>query len=149
MKSLEDFVKARSAVFRQRAADPLAIRNFIQESGDKAAAARNEKEKPGNRVDSAYDAIHMMCLACLGAENYRTTAEQGHHRELLEAICQRVGGGQGLLDRVEALMEARNRKYTGAGRTGQDATDAVKVMDEFLTLAETWIRPRAQKLMRR
>jgi len=149
MKSLEDFVKARSAVFRQRAADPLAIRNFIQESDDKAAAARNTKDKPGNRVDSAYDAIHMMCLACLGVENYRTTAEQGHHRELLEAICERIGGGQGLLDRAEALMEARNRKYTGAGRTAQDATDAVKVMDEFLALAETWIKPRVATLTRR
>ena len=148
MKSLEDFVKARSAVFRQRAADPHAIRNFIQESDDKAAAARNDKDKPGNRVDSAYDAIHMMCLACLGAENYRTTAEQGHHRELLEAICQRIGGGQGLLDRAEALMEARNRKYTGAGRTAQDAQDAVKVMEEFLTQAEAWIKPKLAKLRR-
>ena len=149
MRSLEDFVKAGSAVFRQRAADPLAIRNFIQESDDKAAAARDEKEKPGNRVDSAYDAVHMMCLACLGVENYRTTAEQGHHRELLEAICARVGGGQGLLDRAEALMEARNRKYTGAGRTRQDAEDAVKVMEEFLGLAEVWIKPKLEKLARR
>jgi hypothetical protein len=149
MKSLEDFVKARSAVFRQRAADPLAIHNFIQESADKAAAARNDKDKPGNRVDSAYDAIHMMCLACLGVENYRTTAEQGHHKELLEAVCTRVGGGQGLLDRMEALMEARNRKYTGAGRTLQDAVDAVKVMEEFLALAEAWIKPKVKKLTRR
>lgn len=149
MKSLEDFVKARSAVFRQRAADPLAIRNFIQESADKAVAARNGKDKPGNRVDSAYDAIHMMCLACLGMENYRTTAEQGHHRELLEAICDRVRGGQGLLDRMEALMEARNRKYTGAGRTTQDAEDAVKVMNEFLALAEAWIKPKVEKLARK
>ncbi len=142
-------MKARSAVFRQRAADPLAIRNFIQESDDKAAAARNTKDKPGNRVDSAYDAIHMMCLACLGVENYRTTAEQGHHRELLEAICERIGGGQGLLDRAEALMEARNRKYTGAGRTAQDATDAVKVMEELLALAETWIKPKVEKLTKK
>lgn len=141
-------MKARSAVFRQRAADPLAIRNFIQESVDKAAAARNEEDKPGNRVDSAYDAIHMMCLACLGVENYRTTAEQGHHRELLEAICSRVRGGQGLLDRMEALMEARNRKYTGAGRTRQDAEDAVKVMEEFLGLAEAWVGQRIVKLTR-
>ncbi len=136
-------------MFRQRAADPLAIRNFIQESDDKAAAARNTKDKPGNRVDSAYDAIHMMCLACLGVENYRTTAEQGHHRELLEAICERIGGGQGLLDRAEALMEARNRKYTGAGRTAQDATDAVKVMEELLALAETWIKPKVEKLTKK
>ncbi len=136
-------------MFRQRAADPLAIRNFVQESDDKAAAARNEKDKPGNRVDSAYDAIHMMCLACLGVESYRTTAEQGHHKELLEAICVRVRGGQGLLDRMEALMEARNRKYTGAGRTRQDAQDAVKVMDEFLGLAEAWIKPKLERLAKR
>jgi hypothetical protein len=136
-------------VFRQRAADPLAIRNFIQESDDKAATARNEKDKPGNRVDSAYDAVHMMCLACLGVENYRTTAELGHHKELLEAICQRVGGSRGLLDRMEALMEARNRKYTGAGRSRQDAEDAVKVMDEFLALAGVWIKPKVEKLTKR
>ncbi len=43
-------------------------------------------------------------------------------------------------------MEARNRKYTGAGRTAQDATDAVKVMDQFLALAEVWIAPRVRKL---
>lgn len=139
----------RSPVFRQRAADPHAIHNFIQESDDKAAAARNDKEKSGNRVDSAYDAIHMMCLACLGVESYRTTAEQGHHRELLEVICERIRGGQGLLDRAEALMEARNRKYTGAGRTRQDAEDAMKVMEEFLVLAEAWIKPKVHKLTKR
>lgn len=142
-------MKARSPVFRQRAADWHAIGNFVRESADKSAAARNEKDKPGNRVDSAYDAIHMMSLACLGVENFRTTAEQGHHRELLEAMCGRVGGGQGLLDRMEALMEARNRKYTGAGRTPQDAIDAVKVMEEFLALAEAWIKPKIQKLAER
>ena len=133
-------------MFRPRAADPRGIHNFIQESDDKAAGARNQQDKPGNRVDSAYDAVHMMCLACLGVENYRTTAEQGHHRELLEAICQRVGGGQGVLDRVEALMEARNRKYTGAGRTRQDADDAAQVMDEFLALTQAWITPKVRKL---
>jgi hypothetical protein len=136
-------------VFRRRAADWHAIGNFVQESADKAAAARNEKDKPGNRVDSAYDAIHMMCLASLGAESYRTTAEQGHHRDLLEAMCERVGGGQGLLDRMEAHMEARNRKYTGAGRSLQDAIDAVKVMEEFLALAEDWIKPKILKLAKR
>lgn len=138
-----------SAVFRQRAADPFAIRNFIQESADKAAAARDQRERPGNRVDSAYDAVHMMCLACLGVENYRTTAAQGHHAELLEAVCHRIRGSQGLLDRVEALMEARNRKYTGAGRTAQDAADAVRVMGDFLGLAESWIKPRLEKLARK
>ena len=82
-------------------------------------------------------------------ENYGTTAEQGHHRELLEAICERIGGAQGLLDRAEALMEARNRKYAGAGRTTQDATDAVKVMDEFLAFAETWIKPKIENLTKK
>ena len=64
-------------------------------------------------------------------------------------MCGRVGGGQGLLDRMEALMEARNRKYTGAGRSRQDADDAVKVMDEFLALAEAWIKPKIAKLAKR
>jgi hypothetical protein len=50
---------------------------------------------------------------------------------------------------MEALMEARNRKYTGAGRTVQDAEDAVKVMNEFLALAEAWIKPKVEKLTKK
>jgi hypothetical protein len=60
-----------------------------------------------------------------------------------------VGGGQGLLDRMEALMEARNRKYTGAGRTLQDAIDAVKVMDEWqcLTVRRTVVSQRSSNTL--
>ena len=35
------------------------------------------------------------------------------------------------------------------GRTTQDAEDAVKVMNEFLALAEAWIKPKVEKLARR
>lgn len=146
MKSVEDFLKQGSKVFRPRAADRHAIENYLQESDAKADGARNQKDRPGNRVDSAYDAIHLTCLACLSIDGYRTTAEHGHHQELLEAICSRIRGGQGLLDRIEAVMEARNKKYDGSGRSESDAVDAVKAMEEFLVLAEAWLKPRVKAL---
>lgn len=146
MRSLEDFRKAGSKVFRARNADPHAIKNYLQESIDKTEAARNGKDKPGNRVDNAYDAIHLTCLACLNVDGFRTTSEHGHHQELLEAICKRIGGGQGLLDRVEAVMDARNRKYDGSGRTQQDAEVAARVMEEFMVLAEAWLKPKLKAL---
>lgn len=140
-------MKGGSKVFRPRAADPHAIENFLRESNDKAVAARNTKDRPGNRVDSAYDAIHLMCLGCIGVDGYRTTAEQGHHRELLEAVGQRIKAGQGLLDRVESVMDARNRKYDGSGRTDEDAKVAVQAMEEFIALAERWVAPKVKALL--
>lgn len=119
----------------------------MEEAVNKGTAAKNKKEPPGNRVDAAYDAIQMMCFACLAVENYRTTSEHGHHAELLEAICERIGASQGLADRLEAVMEARNRKYSGASRSERDAEDAEKAMSEFLDLATPWLAPKAKKVI--
>ena len=97
-------------------------------------------------MDSAYDAMHMGCLAVLMTEAYRVTSAAGHHKELLEAVCNRIGGSTGVWDRVEATMDARNAKYGGALRTVADAADAMKIMDEFLALVEKWLTPRLGKL---
>ena len=95
MRSLEDFIRNNSPVLRATAIDAHAIRNWITESSDKQAAARDAKQPAGNRVDSAYDAMHMGCLAVLMTEAYRVTSAAGHHKELLEAVCNRIGGSTG------------------------------------------------------
>jgi hypothetical protein len=47
---------------------------------------------------------------------------------------------------MEAVMDARNRKYDGSGRTQRDAEVATQVMSEFMTLSEAWLKPRLKAL---
>lgn len=65
------------------------------------------------RFEAAYDAILFAALAVFAAQGYRVTAGAGHHRLALEGLVGTLGGGQLLLDELDALLTIRNTKYTG------------------------------------
>jgi len=100
------------------------------------------------RVEAAYDAVFDCCLAVLNAERYSTHAAPGHHQEVLEAACALVGTGTGLFEKLDALRDVRNSKYTGAARTQADLTEAKAAMQRFTELAVAWLKQKHADVLR-
>ncbi len=84
----------------------------------------------------------------LNAERYRTGAAPGHHEQALEAACALVGTGDGLFEKLDALRDVRNLKYTGASRTSADLTEAKATMERFTEMAVAWLKRKHRDVLR-
>ena len=144
----DGFLKEGSKVFRPTPADKRIIRALLQAARTKAKDVKLGAVSLDTRVEAAYDAVFDCCLAVLNAERYRTNAVAGHHQEALEAACAIVGTGNGLFDKLDALRDVRNLKYTGAPRTQADLTEAKAAMERFTELAVAWLKRKHADLLR-
>jgi len=148
LRAPDAFLKEGSKVFRSAAADKRIILALLRAAQTKAKDAEIEAISLDTRVEAAYDAVFDCCLAVLIAERYRTNAVSGHHQEALEAACALVGTGDGLFEKLDALRDVRNLKYTGAPRTQADLTEARAAMERFSELVVAWLKHRHADLLR-
>lgn len=142
MQSLASLIKANEKLFRKAAPDLRTIKNWLEESGEKRQNAFDEKQRPGQRVDDAHDAVLLCALAILALEGWRIKNEPGHHVVPIEAACGLIRSGQGLCDRLLATAKLRNDKYTGVRRSEPDGVAAAAAAGEFFDLAEPWLAAR-------
>src|SRR5690606_20354816 len=84
----------------------------------------------GTRMDAAWDAVLLACLAVACAQGWRATSDKGHHAAVLEGAAQAVGLGQARYDELDALRDWRNRKY----RAGQFST--IEEVNEAIALVK-------------
>ncbi len=109
-----------------------------------AAASRKrddallEASSMDTRVEATYDACFNIALALLNAHGWKPRPVPAHHRFTLEAACEALGAGEGLFDRVDAIRDVRNQKYTGVSRNRRDYEFSLKVLDEFAQAAGDW-----------
>ena len=148
LRAPDAFLKEGSKVFRSAAADKRIIRSLLQAAQRKAKDAQLEAVSLDTRVEAAYDAVFDCCLAVLNAARYRTNAVTGHHQEALEAACALVGTGDGLFEKLDALRDVRNLKYTGAPRTQADLTEAKAAMERFSELVVAWLKKKHADVLR-
>ncbi len=148
LRAPDAFLKEGSKVFRPAPADKRIIRALLQAAQRKAKDAELKAVSLDTRVEAAYDAVFDCCLAVLIAERYRTNAVTGHHQEALEAACALVGTGDGLYEKLDALRDVRNLKYTGAPRTEADLTEAKAAMERFTELAVAWLKRKHGHVLR-
>lgn len=148
LRTPEAFVKEGSKVFRTAPTDKHLIRGLIETAQWKANDVEIEAVSLDTRVEAAYDAVFDCCLAVLNAVGYRISSAPGHHEQALEAACALVGIGEGLHDRLDALREVRNQKYTGARRSARDLAVARDAMNQFSELVVTWLTVHHPHLLR-
>lgn len=148
LRTPDGFLKEGSKVFRPAPADKRIIRALLQAARTKAKDVELDVVSLDTRVEAAYDAVFDCCLAVLNAERYRTVAVPGHHQEVLEAACALVGTGTGLFEKLDALRDVRNLKYTGAARTQADLTVAKAAMQRFTELAVAWLKQKHADVLR-
>lgn len=148
LRAPEDFVKEGSKVFRAAPTDKHFIRGLIEAAQWKTKDVEIEAVSLDTRVEAAYDAVFDCSLAVLNATGFRVTSAPGHHEQALEAACALVGTSEGLCDRLDALREVRNQKYTGARRSERDLAVAREAMNQFIDLAVSWLREKHAQLLR-
>lgn len=119
--------------------DKITVRGLIEAAQRKSNDAVLDKNSLDTRVEANYDACFNLALAVLNAHGWKPKAIAEHHEFTLEAACSIVGATQSLFDRVDAIRQVRNLKYTGVSRTQRDVDYARQVLTEFSSLAIEWL----------
>lgn len=133
--------------FRPCAQDKITVRNLLGATQRKTRDAQLSQNSFDTRVEANYDACFNIALAVVNAEGWKSKSDAGHHKLTLEAACSAIGASQGLLDKVDAIREVRNLKYSGVGRTQRDLDFSVKVLGEFSDLAVAWLKANHPSLL--
>lgn len=111
----------------------------MQAAQVKLQDAQQKVVSAGTRLDAAWDAVLLACLAVACAEGWRATSERGHHAAALEGAVRAVNLGQGRSDELDALREWRNRKYrAGQLSTPQEVDEAIALVTPFQQDVATW-----------
>lgn len=148
LRTPDAFTKGGSKVFRTAPVDKQLIRGLIEAAQWKASDVEIEAVSLDTRVEAAYDAVFDCCVAVINAVGYRISSAPGHHEQALEAACALVGIGEGLHDKLDALRDVRNQKYTGARRSEKDLTVARDAMTTFTDLAVAWLKNKHAEVLR-
>ena len=102
-------------------------------------SASPKSVSPGTRMDAAWDAVLLACLAVACAQGWRATSDKGHHAAVFEGAAQAVGLGQSRFDEIDALRDWRNRKYrAGQFSTIAEVTEAIALVTPFQADVATW-----------
>jgi hypothetical protein len=126
--------------FQPCSQDKGTVRGLLEAAQRKTQDALLAANSLDTRVEANYDACFNIALAVLNAQGWKGKSVSGHHRFALEAACSAIGTSEGLYDRVDAIRDVRNLKYTGASRTQRDLDFSMTVLEEFSTLAVVWLQ---------
>jgi hypothetical protein len=126
--------------FHQCPQDKGTVRGLLEAAQRKTQDALLAENSLDTRVEANYDACFNIALAVLNAQGWKSKSIEGHHRFALEAACSAIGASDGLYERVDAIRDVRNLKYTGASRTKRDLDFSKKVQEEFSGLAVEWLQ---------
>lgn len=146
--------------FRHLAAEPGAplqplpanardVVAWLQATQVKLHDAQQTVVSAGRRMDAAWDAVLLACLAVACAEGWRATSDKGHHAAVFEGAAQAMGLGQRRFDEIDALRDWRNRKYrAGLFSTAEEVDEAIALVTPFQADVAAWFGARHPKLMK-
>lgn len=126
------------------------IQGWLTAAVAKLKDAQRTENSGGTRMDCAYDAVLMCCLAILASQSYRVSSEPGHHAVALEAAASSIGYSRTRFNLLTVLKNWRNLKYSAGFDTAErNVNDAVKIAEEFLTRASEWLQENKPEVFRR
>lgn len=128
--------------------DRATIAALLAAAARKREDALREANSLDTRVEANYDACFNIALAVLNAHGWKARPLPAHHRYTLEAACEAIGAGEALFDRVDAIRDVRNQKYTGISRSRKDYEFSLRVLDEFAHAAGAWFGARHAGLLK-
>jgi hypothetical protein len=134
-------------------AQPVNARDvvaWLQAAQVKLQDAQQLVVSAGTRLDAAWDAVLLACLAVACAEGWRATSERGHHAAALEGAVQAIHLSQRRHDELDALREWRNRKYrAGELSTSQEVEEAIALVTPFQQDVAKWFASAYPGLIKR
>lgn len=133
-------------------AQPANVRDvvaWLQAAQVKLQDAQLVVVSAGTRMDAAWDAVLLTCLAVACAEGWRATSDKGHHAAVFQGAAQAIGLGQGRFDELDALRDWRNRKYrAGQFSTLEEVAEAIALVTPFQAVVAAWFATRHAALMK-
>jgi hypothetical protein len=93
----------------------------------------------GTRMDAAWDAVLLACLAVACSHGWRAGSDKGHHAAVFEGAAQALSLSQRRVDELDTLRDWRNRKYrAGKLSTPAEVEEAIALVLPFLADVAAW-----------
>jgi hypothetical protein len=141
MRSFQTLAAEPSAPLKRLPANGRDAMHWLKQASVKLNDAGQTAISASTRMDAAWDAVLMACLAVACAEGWRATSDKGHHQVVLEGTAVAVGLTQRQLDELDTLRDWRNRKYRAGFSVGPEELDeAVAWVSPFLDQVGQWFK---------
>jgi tellurite resistance protein len=139
MLSFQELAAEPGAPLKRQPANGRDAVHWLQQASVKLADARQTVISANTRMDAAWDAVLMACLAVACAQGWRATSDKGHHQVVLEGTAATVGLSQSRLDELDTLRDWRNRKYrAGFNVDAEELAEAIAWVEPFLDEVGRW-----------
>jgi len=139
LRSFKQLASEPDAPLKPLAANARDVVAWLQAAQVKLHDAKQTVVSAGKRMDAAWDAVLLACLAVACAQGWRATSDKGHHAAVFEGAAQATGLGQGRFDELDALRDWRNRKYrAGQFSTAAEVEEAIVLVTPFHVDVASW-----------
>ena len=149
LRSFDELSRLPDAPLKRLAANAHDVVAWLQAAQVKLADAGQCAVSPGTRMDAAWDAVLLACLAVACAQGWRATSDKGHHATVFEGAAQAMGLGQSRFDELDALRDWRNRKYrAGQFSTLAEVHEAIALVTPFQADVASWFADKHPVLLK-
>ena len=149
MLSFQELAAEPGAPLKRQPANGRDAVHWLKQASVKLADAKQTVISANTRMDAAWDAVLMACLAVACAEGWRATSDKGHHQVVLEGTAAAIGLSQSRLDELDTLRDWRNRKYrAGFNVETMDLEEAIAWVSPFLDDVAAWFKRQQAALIK-
>lgn len=149
LRSFKQLASEPDAPLKPLAANARDAVAWLQAAQVKLNDAQQTVISAGTRMDAAWDAVLLACLAVACAQGWRATSDKGHHATVLEGTAQAMGMSQGRFDELDALRNWRNRKYrAGQFSKAEEVEEAIAMVTPFQADVAHWFADQHPVLMK-
>jgi hypothetical protein len=149
LRSFEQLAGELDSPLKPLPANAHDVVAWLQAAQVKLQDAQQTVVSAGTRMDAAWDAVLLACLAVACAQGWRATSDKGHHAAVFEGAAQAMSLGQRRFDELDALRDWRNRKYrAGQFSTPAEVDEAVALVKPFQAAVAAWFADMHPTLMK-
>lgn len=149
LRSFKQLASEPDAPLTPLAANARDVVAWLKAAEVKLSDAQQTVVSAGTRMDAAWDAVLLACLAVACAEGWRATSDKGHHAAVFQGAAQAMGLGQRRYDELDALRDWRNRKYrAGQFSTAAEVDEAIALVKPFQADVAGWFGQQHPVLMK-
>jgi hypothetical protein len=149
LRSFQHLASEPDAPLKPLPANARDVVAWLQAAQVKLQDAQLAVVSAGTRMDAAWDAVLLACLAVACAQGWRATSDKGHHAAVFEGAAQAIGLGQRRFDELDALRDWRNRKYrAGQFSTPAEVDEAIALATPFQASVAEWFAAQHPALMK-
>lgn len=150
LRSFQRLASEPDAAVKPQATNARDAVAWLQSAQVKLTDAQQTAVSSGTRMDAAWDAVLMACLAVAAAQGWRVTSDKGHHAAALEGAGEAVSLSMKAFDELDTLRDWRNRKYrAGFQVDAHELVEALVLVESFLKTVADWFAEHHAQLLAR